>query len=85
MELEKKRGLIIRVLVVLVMILLVAISALGLFEHPIEVIILAIPLITFQILILGWQSIKWILISGIISVIVLITELLVNIFYFHHL
>lgn len=85
MELEKKRGLIIRVLVILVMILLVAISALGLFEHPIEVMILAIPLITFQILILAWQSIKWILISGIITTIVLITELLINIFYFHHL
>jgi hypothetical protein len=67
------------------MILLAAISALGLFEHPVEVIILAIPLIAFQILILGWQSIKLILISGIITAIILITELLINIFYFHHI
>lgn len=85
MDLEKKRGLIIRILVVLVIILFGAVSALGLFEHPVEVMILAVPLFTFQILILAWQSIKWILISGIVTVIVLIAELLINIFYYHHL
>ena len=83
MELDKKRFRIIRILVILVIILFGTIAALGLFDHPVEVMILAVPLVAFQVLILSWQSLKWVLISGIITVIVLLVELFINIFYYH--
>lgn len=83
MELDKKRSLIVRILIVLNVLLFGTVSALELFDHPIEVIILAVPLLTFQILILTWQSLKWIIIIGVISILVMIVEIFVNIFYFH--
>ncbi|NOQ76114.1 MAG: hypothetical protein GQ574_29195 [Crocinitomix sp.] len=80
---EKKRAIMIKLLVLIIVVLFVIVSLLGLFEHPIEIIVLAIPLLTWQILILGGQSSKWILISGIMTIIVLIAEIFINIFYYH--
>ena len=82
---DKFRPLTIRILIVLVILLFGLVSALGLFEHPAEVIILAIPLVTFQFLILSGQSSKWIVVSGITNILVLIIEVFVNLFYYHFL
>lgn len=80
---NKIRNLSIRILVVSVMLLFGIVAFLDLFEHPVEVIFLAIPLLTFQILILSGQSTKWILISGISTILVLLVEIFINIFYYH--
>ncbi len=73
----------IRVLVVSIIFLFGFVVFLDLFEHPIEVLVLAVPLLLFQFLILSARSTQGILISGIITVIVLLIEILINIFYYH--
>lgn len=85
MELKNKDFRTIRILVVLIIILFGAAAALDLFNHPVEVMILAVPFISFLLVILTWQSIKWILITGIITIAILLVELLINIFYYNAL
>ncbi|MEZ4924291.1 MAG: hypothetical protein R2780_14050 [Crocinitomicaceae bacterium] len=85
MENDQIRSKTIKWLVSIVVILFLLVSLLGLFDHPYEVITLAIPMLAFILTILGMGPTKWILISGIVTVAILIVEILVNIFYYHHI
>ena len=85
MENDQIRSKTIKWLVSIVVILFLLVSLLGLFDHPYEVIALTIPMLAFILTILSMGPTRWIVISGIVTVVILIVEILVNIFYYHHI
>lgn len=84
MENDQIRSKTIKWLVSIVVILFLLVSLLGLFDHPYEVFALTIPMLAFILTILSMGPTKWIVISGIITIAILITEIIINIYYFHH-